>query len=233
MSSDRGYATIAVTALMSALSLLAASYLHLSVAEAGKSDAIASGVRGDILLEGALNEVIAGILNKDDLYTADKTLRLDYVGARYQVMIETESAKTDLNRAALDDIRIEVLTLPWLSEFRSEFMGRIERERASTEIAFESMSDLLKLEEDPGLYHCLRAHFTVYHSSAIQPGGRAAGSNPFPDGSILRIETRTLPPEPPRTLDVTLLLTGKRDEPFWVMDWQRYSGNRGEASCIV
>ena len=74
---------------------------------------------------------------------------------------------------------------------------------------------------------CLREALTVFHDAA--PPTRRSGDESLRDGSLVRIRVETGSSLASRGLDATVLLTGDRSNPAWIMDWRRYSDFDAEA----
>ena len=224
---DQGFATVAVTALLGALSVVAIAYLQLSLTQARKARLLADQVKIDLALAGALAQTLALIQNGN--LTASPTglrrpIRFDNV--TYQLALSFEYRRTRATKESL---------LSFADEQAHRFNGETERAAYLNRVRTLTEEELeapdfgwaeAVLARDT--LSCLRGSRTVFAPTGTS-ALREDGMGPIPDGHFIRL---VLEPQmgKARGLDVVVLKTGRRDQPFWVMSWRRYSG-RETFSC--
>ena len=219
MKREAGYATLAVTSLLGALSVVGIAYANLGVAEAKRADAVVDQITIDTALEGALMHVAADLVEGSLAPEAlGQTRQRRFAEFELVSRITDEALKTNIRTAAAEDI--------------AAALGETARAVRPDKRAL-SLEPVLQEYEGGLAPVCLRERLTVFQPAApARPRGRGAQTR-IADGAILRVQIEAAGVAPPRGLDVKLLLTGDRRDPFWIMGWRRYTGAEiAEGACV-
>ena len=92
-----GYATLTVTTLMTAISLIAVSVTNLALTHSTLNDRARQTLSQDILIESQLHEALAGLVNGTVELEGPTTLTAATKDEwTYSITIEEEAAKIDL-----------------------------------------------------------------------------------------------------------------------------------------
>lgn len=223
---EQGYATLAVTALMAALSVVAIAWLDRAGTGSHHALLVRNTLTADAAIEGLFSEVAAGLVNRTiSVGSTGAVLDRTYAGVRASVRIDPMQNRVDLNRAPIDaiDTRARESRLP--PEVIADLLEGIRENRfgaGSTIAHIDGLSDSQAFQE---ALACLRRQFTVFHNAAL-PRTRP-NDHTLPDGSLVRIHITTRDP-PARGLDAVILLTGSSSEPVWIYDWRRFSDPQKE-----
>ena len=228
MELERGYATVAVTALMSALSLLAIGYSHLSIAEARKVNRVTEQVKLDAALESVFHETVYDLLSSRLAYSEQAPHRTQYQDEAFTVAFQIENSKTDINRTSVGVIEAELSKhLP--PGQANRLLGSIGPEPRRGEVRFDTLESYEALADNATSLACLRDQFSLFRSTAVVGANEHDGSRYIQDGLILRLMIETDSDRIYRALDTVVLFTGIENDPFWVLGWQRRgAGDLGE-----
>lgn len=220
MVREAGYATLTVTALMSALSLLAVGYTQFSIAEARKVERVTRQLTIDTALEGAFHQTVYDLQKQRLVISEEHVGQVSFDGYMFEVRFQIENNKLDLNRAnpgAALAIFNDILPADYTSQSRRLFQAR----RSRDELVFETFPVLEAFVDNPDLAACLRDHVTLYRSTAIVEPAFNGKEVQVSDGTILRIMLEHRDESQYRGLDTVVLFTGLEDDPYWILDWQR------------
>ena len=218
---DQGYATLAVTALMAALSVVAIAWLDRSGTENRLAALVRDTITADAAIEGIFNEISAELANRTlAVGQTGITLERTYSGIRASVRIDPMAHQVDVNRAPIETIDTRARESGLSPEVTADLLEGI---RVSRFGAGDTITHLEEVSDSPAFQEalpCLRQYFTVFHNAAL-PRTRQDGAA-LSDGSLVRIHITTKAP-PARALDANILLTGNSSEPVWIYDWRRIS----------
>ncbi len=217
---DNGYATILIVGLMSALSVIAVSVMNLSTMQAKKNIKLQNQLETDTYLESVFNNVMGDILShklKFDVSTPIIQRILD--NQSFSVTAEFESSKTNLNAIQNEKIHASIRALMPANDNWGDLVENIHQVVQShgliqnfKDINFSNSDTLIPI-------HCLREQFTIFSSNAPFDYDPRRGT--ISDGAILRLIISPNSPSSKRVLDATVLFTGIKSEPYWVLDWTR------------
>lgn len=219
MTRQEGYATLFVTGLLAGLAIIAMAWLNLSLTAAREAGRQADRLRLDLLAEGRLNLALADMLNTDTpLSPSGRQVSDD------DWRIHTRSLKdlVDINRDDPDQIS-DALEMALTDAGQAEAVaGHIESLRLQSPTpVLGSLDELVTGDLPASALACFDRHLTVFHDPAPPP--RRGRPQMAADGGLVRIRIEPRNGEPGGRLDATILLTGRRDTPFWIMDWRRHS----------
>lgn len=221
ISRDDGYATIVVTALMGSLSVIAIALLSLSGAESRRAVALSERIALDASIEGAFHIALADIVNRrSGLSGLQTTLPLEG-GESVAVDFRPVRDQIDINRADLEQIEDRLRASIADPATSAALIESVRRRRTGTDTAFDRLEDLGSGAGFDRALPCLREQLTVFHNAA--PASGRSGEQRLRDGSVVRIRVETQDGSASRGAEGTVLLTGDRSEPAWIMDWRRYS----------
>ncbi|MEO0883014.1 MAG: hypothetical protein AAFY34_09795 [Pseudomonadota bacterium] len=223
---DSGYATIAATALMASLSLVAIGYTNLSVAKSRQLEAATQSVLNDIMVEAwMLNQVTIWAERREPLKNTGVWHQADLSNSKVEYLITDEHQKLNLQTDRLDAIEGVLQSVLSSSETRL-VLDRIKKLRVGNTGGVHTLRDILSEPITPRQRVCLSDNLTLMHAqrSLVDQNAEAF----VHDGSIVRVRARTINQSSPRSLDIAVLFTGDRASPFWVLDW-----SSGPASDIV
>tara|TARA_R110002049_G_scaffold193364_1_gene362203 strand:+ start:4754 stop:5458 length:705 start_codon:yes stop_codon:yes gene_type:complete len=225
---DDGYATILVTVLMGSLSLVAMAWLNLSSAEGRRASALSERIATDYAIEGAVNATLANVINHRS-GTGNQTIALKTGNRNGNAVVTVTSLtdQTDINRAPIDEVEARVTESISNSALVAEILDQIRDRSGKSDLLFENLDALGSGADFNKALPCLREALTVFHDAA--PPTRRSGDESLRDGSLVRIRVETGSSLASRGLDATVLLTGDRSNPAWIMDWRRYSDFDAEA----
>ena len=225
---DSGYATVTVTALMLGLSVLAVAWMDKSLAASKSADRLSAQILSDLYVEGALNEALGILINSRGMQ--ETSLQDMHFSSREHdaiVSIVPMRNLLDLNSASLDEIeaRLDEADLTVLQ--RRNVLRRIELRRDEDKSGpLLSLQDLGNEPEFTSLLPCLEQDFTVFHDPS--PPVRRGESTKLGEGNLVRI--RALAPGEAGAINAIILITGLRDEPYWIYDW-KHTSERDHATC--
>tara|TARA_R110002049_G_scaffold32139_3_gene107534 strand:+ start:3187 stop:3888 length:702 start_codon:yes stop_codon:yes gene_type:complete len=220
-SRDDGYATIVVTALMGSLSVIAIALLSLSGAESRRASALSERIALDAAIEGAFHIALADIVNqRSGLSGLQTTLHLED-GQPVGVDIRPVQDQIDINRADMEQIEERLRSFIADPATRDVVIASVRQRRAGTGTPFDRLEDLGAGTGFDRALPCLREQLTVFHNAA--PASGRSGEQRIRDGTVVRIRVETQGGTAGRGAKGTVLLTGDRSEPAWIMDWRRYS----------
>lgn len=229
-ASDQGYSSLAVAGLMAALSLLAIGYSNLSTSKARVLSAKTDILEKDIAIEGFLHFITARLIARQ--ISVDNAWQIrSYENTSLQFRVSFENTKIDINRASPEAIASK-LSKSFDEATSGRLVNQVTNSRNPANTTYRFAQDLHQFTNENIKFACLRDIFTVYRSPATQ-GIRTTRTRPFAeDGTIIRIEIRSIDDTAPRGIDSVVLLTGKQDDPVWTLDWARTS-NTTEEACHV
>jgi hypothetical protein len=217
---EDGYATLTVSALMGALSLLALGYTNLSISEARKVDAVRAKIELDMALDGAFHQVLGELFSRSIAVYPHYPDQIIYQGHNFNLSLQVENQKIDLNRAYMPNIKMELGEI-FGDQIAQQLGSEIENRRDDFETAYESVSHLEKLLDDPDHIACLRDQFTLFRSVGMEQPDETDAIHYAVPGMTLRIQLEKRDAFGYRALDTIVLITGTPRDPFWVLDWQR------------
>lgn len=217
---DSGYATVAVTALMSGLAIIALTVMNLSTQEARKAVKLSERLVTDMEIDGTFNQTVADLVNGNLVLTDSLTelsRPLGEVGV--VVRISSEATKKNINTAATEEIHQALLSAslpkPLIEKTIQAINDRPQK-------PFLTIDELATRSDTNAA--CLREVLTVFRSTGVDTTAKTRAA----DGSVLRIQITAV--DSLRSADGTVLLTGKRADPVWLMDWSRQT-NSERYSC--
>lgn len=224
---DSGYATVTVTALMLGLSVLAITWMERSLVASRSADRLGAQILSDIHVEGALYEALGLLVNSRGL--PESSLRdMHFSSGDLDAVVSISSVRDliDINAAPIDEIEnaLKRLGLPPLDE--QALMRRITETRGDGDTPFLSLADLASGVDAGALIPCLEQSFTVFHDPS--PPIRRGESAKLGEGSLVRIRAHA--PGRNGALEAVVLVTGLREEPYWIFDWKHLS-EPTHASC--
>lgn len=222
MTQQDGYATLFVTGLLAGLAIIAMAWLNLSLTTSREASRQADRVRLDMLAEGRLNLALADMINTDTILSQEGQQVSDDA---WRVHLRSLKGLVDINRDDPDQIfqALEMaLADPGLAD---ELVGQIKSLRLqSPPPVLKSLDELITSDLPASVFACLDRHLTVFHDPA--PPARRGRPQMASDGGLVRIRVEPRSGGPDGRLDATILLTGRRDTPFWIMDWRRHSSEQ-------
>ena len=222
---EKGYATLAVTVLMGALSVIAVAWLDRAGTRSRHILITRDTLSADAALEGVYSEIAAGLINKTiSAGRTNITLNRTYADIKATILIKPMQDLVDINRAPVEMLERRAWDAGLPPQVISEFLESIRTARLPEGSTIQDLDALSDSEVFRKALPCLRRQFTTFHSAALPR--RAGQSDTFPDGSLVRIEITTN--QPVRGLSVIILLTGSSSEPVWVYDWRRFSDPQKE-----
>ena len=219
---DGGYATILVTVLMGSLSLIAIAWLNLSSAEGRRAISLSERIATDYAVEGVFYTTLADVINhRTGEGSRATSLRAEARDGHVIVSVTSLAEQIDINRSSIDEVKAritEIITEPALA---AEITDVIRKQSDTSESTIGKLDTLGSGVAFERALPCLREALTVFHNAA--PPSRRNGDDSLRDGSLVRIRVHTVDGFASRGVEGTVLLTGDRSDPAWVMDWRRYS----------
>lgn len=218
---ESGYATVLVVGLMSAISLIAINIMGLATTQAKKNSALQRQIELDIQLESALNTLISDILNhKIKFDKSSKLVSLSLGSKQYSALVEFETGKSNINTMEISDIENSLRSHVSNANLLSRITNSVREIRLSTQKRVKAFSDIMPSTENASkIKYCLRNHYTLYSSNA--PFNFNPRQGTISDGAIARFIVASNDPQTKRSLDTTILFTGIKSDPFWILDWER------------
>lgn len=220
---DSGYATIVVTGLMSLMSLLVILLVQNSLANAQKTSRLVKQIEHDFALETAVNNVIHDIVEARTIVPIEGTNLTEIIDeTRIAVSVSHLSHKLSLSNSSAEETQARATNLPIPENARGQFLNWVSNHSDGNIPVSLREFDLLLQDFTLNERNCIRENFTVFNVSAGGPA-RQNSSRVNTDGTTLIIQARILDAAPVRSLSVTGIITGRRDDPFFVLDWNRSS----------
>ena len=225
---EEGYATIMVVSIMLGLSIIAVAVLERTSASAAMGQKVSQSILLDAQVEGALHETVANIINGGvSLRASGHTTTLQKSDRVFHISVSPESSRINLNRAPLNGIELALAEHVQDADISTQIMKNIETARGDQTSVIKNMNAILPDTISAPDKACLHDYFTLFQSTA-KPSSAASG-RAFPDGSVLRIKVETRDADHlNRGVEAVILLTGKHDDPAWIMDWHRYTAPQQE-----
>ncbi len=219
MRRDAGYATLSVVGLMTTLSLLAVGYSGLSTSKAKQLLRLAEQIEQDVALEAVFYQTVVDVLNRER--SIDGTWgSVSHHSRPFDIRLQLENLKYNLNRMTAEDIG-QSLKETFSDEIANPLSAKFLSKSRTGAIRFSSIAALREHLDGDIALSCLRNAYTIYQSTAIVTPGRNGQKYFTEDGTYVRLQIFD---ENDRGLETTLLLTGRKDDPFWIMDWERVTG---------
>ena len=219
MTRQEGYATLFVTGLLAGLAIIAMAWLNLSLTAAREAGRQADRLRLDLLAEGRLNLALADMLNTETSLTPSGRQVSD---GDWRIHTRSLKDRVDINRDDPDQIS-NALEMALTDAGQAEAVaGHIKSLRLQSPTpVLGSLDELVTGDLPASALACLDRHLTVFHDPAPPP--RRGRPQMAADGGLVRVRIEPRNGEPGGRLDATILLTGRRDTPFWIMDWRHHS----------
>jgi hypothetical protein len=224
--SEGGYVTITVIGLLLGLSIVLVSLTSLTVTKVKASNQISEGLVLDVELENAINMTLADLLEeRSELVLGAHETSMQSSGSTLSVLIEDEASKIPALITLEAELR-PVLEERGYSSAEANLVLRLIRQvKTVSEDKVLEQADVYTEDWPRSLRACFERDFTLF-----QPTRRlvtTSGSRESLDGAMLRLTAEGQSRgNAKRGLRAIVLITGRRDDPVWVFDWQRYSGTR-------
>lgn len=219
-SGEDGYILASATISMIILGALATGIVMIAVGELRRVRAEEERVQMMLFYESVAVLTAAELTKEPDARTLrfdDARQTLSIEGVSFDVSLEWESEKLDLNYAELDMIETQARALLQRTSDVQALMSQVETARESG-TPIRLIGDLSF--EDARVTECLRADFTVFG------GRRRFGEGVDREGVFDRptpgTRIRLLAAEhgQGQMADMVLLMTGDRFDPSRMMDWR-------------
>lgn len=228
LTSEAGYATVAVTALAAGLSIIALSVMGLASQKSNQSEQLIEQIQMDAALEGTLNQAAFDVLNQSiDLEAALEGYEENFGNHLFKVRLEFEGEKINLNHTPLDEIEAYLRDQQSRTLSTRALSQRIKRLRARGDRKIDSLDALLSSDVPENVINCLRDKLTVFHNSRSVVR-RHEGQAFSPEGTYVRFVVEDTSTR--RQLDSILLFTGLASDPAWAMSWRK-SYDTSEGIC--
>lgn len=219
-SNERGYATLSVSIVLSAIAIITITFLNLSSSRAELESTVLQQLQVDAMLEGAVNKAIADLVHRNlSLGDLESGIEISFARNRFTVIAEHEGAKHNLN--VVDDaiMEYEISSLGFPPLMQRSVLQTLRDERSRSETNLLSFNTLRAAITDPSVVNCIRTRFTVFHSYRPLTTSVREGRDGL-DGTYLRIRAEEV--SQTRGLDTTVLVTGDPTDPVWTVDFHRY-----------
>ncbi len=219
-SDQDGYILASATISMIILGALATGIVMIAVGELRRVSAEEDRVQMMLLYESVAVLTAAELSKEPDARTLrfdDARQTVSIEGVRFDVTLEWESEKLDLNYAELDMIEAQAQTLLNQASDVQALMHQIEQSR-QTNTPIRLIGDLSF--QNARVTECLRKGFTVFG------GRRRFGEGVDREGVFdrptpgTRIRLLTAEQGQNQLADMVLLMTGDRFDPSRMMEWR-------------
>ncbi|MEM7663394.1 MAG: hypothetical protein AAF292_14200 [Pseudomonadota bacterium] len=215
---EDGYATIAATALMSSLSLVAIGYTNLSLIKSRQVDAAAQSILNEIALESwLLTHVTELAERREPVAETGVWHQARSPSLNVEYLISDEYNKLNLRSGDIDDISNVVRKVLPQAQARAA-LDAVKKLQSGRAEEVQSFKDVFENSLSSAQHQCLTDELTLLYAQRSLSEGE--GESYIRDGSIGRIQARTMDTTVPRSLSIVVLFTGDQSDPFWILDWQ-------------
>ncbi|WP_156950306.1 hypothetical protein [Hyphomonas neptunium] len=213
--------------LMGSLSIIAMAWLNLASAEGRKALALSEQIATDYAIEGAFHTALADVINhRAGVGERRAAFRSDGKDGYVSISVAPLTDHIDINRTPLEDIKTRISEVVSQKDLAAEITQYIQHHKDTSEVPIGRIDDLGSGVTFEKALPCLREALTVFHNAA--PPSRLNNDNDLRDGTLIRIRVATDGDSSRRGVEGTVLLTGNRSEPAWIMDWRRISDSEAE-----
>lgn len=227
---DEGYVLAATLTALIALGLLAAALIGASSRELRRVRAAEISAAETAALDGALRLAAAELALAPRRRTAsfeDGTAQITFAGREIDVTARWESAKLDVNRAGLGELRRAAVASGLDAADQAAFLRTVERLRedeTGVRLIDDALSPAITAPE------CARSVFTVFggRETFVETSDAAAIGRPAPGSRVVVVASladRSL------SREAVFLMTGDPHKPALVMDQRDVRGAWGREAC--
>lgn len=222
-NNESGYATVTVTGLLAALSVIGVGFFQLSETTVQLSDRVASKLILDGELEAIAADTLADLANGDTL-VADypKVETIGDQNTRITVSVELDREKLQLKTLEAGELESFLETIE-AAPADIRFALNTLQQRGDEASGHFSMNDLFAPGTPSAIVSCARSQITEYSIPAVF---KRESEKHRLDGETLRLQVKAdRSSVVSRNLDIAVLFTGDDRDPMWVLNWDRYDLN--------
>lgn len=226
--SQGGYVTVTVMALLLGLSIVALSLTGLTRAKTNLANRTAEQTLLDIKLESAFNTVMADLIEQRLAFSSGlMPIDIGDGSTAIEVSLRDEGAKLRLSNAIEQEILEKATALSLTPDETSKVIALWRGLQGTNQTDLTRLQKRYQENWPPNLRACYRDNFTWFVAPR-RIAQRSSSPNRL-DGAMISVHIRGEHNSgAKRGLMAVALITGRRDDPVWIFDWQRMDLNEME-----